>query len=963
MYFLERIAKLLYEENCRDLRNHCLVFPNRRAGLYFLKYLSEQIDKPVWTPAIMTINEFFNSFSHLHVADNEVLLFELYKVYRKVGRSAEGFDEFYFWGDMLLNDFDDIDKYLADAAVLFRNVEDFKNIDLQFGDIDKEKADIIKRFWKNFEPGKPSVEKSDFKTVWSILFDLYSEFKTTLRSLNLAYEGMIFRDVADSFSVTHCPELKWDCVHFIGFNALNRCEETLMKRLQKEALAKFYWDYDNSYIKGGKLNSAGLFLNRNLKFLKNDMPDDWDYNTLLSSDPSLVKRKIIETTSDISQVKLLPDLISLIPGLSPANAHHTAVILSDENLIVPVLTSLPENSGDINITMGYPLKMTGVYSLVKHLLNLQRNATLENGMYYFSHRDVLGILKHQLAVFLLNDEDRKITGEITEKNMFKVPADFIRRTDSLKFMFRVAETPAQLSEFLREILTAISGHPGTGSDADENSPMQNKLSNEFIYRMLLSVNRLDNLIHSPGISFRTETYIRILDKLLRSQSVPFSGEPLSGIQVMGILETRALDFRNIIMLSVNEGILPSVTAASSFIPFSIREAFGLPTINHQESIFAYHFYRLLQRAENVTFVFNSNSDGVRTGEMSRFLIQMKYEHIIEPGILNLNFDIKTPVAVCATLPKSQLHLDRLSSLYLNGENRTVLSPTAINTWLGCRMQFYYRYVNGLKEAEVISSEIDHALFGKILHSIMKNIYDDRTGRSVSKEFLDLVIKNEPGLLEYIDRTVNSNFRTGIEKSPEGNELIIKDILLFFIHRILDVDRSLTPFSVIGLEKLFFFNLDVMIDGVQANLKTGGTIDRIDSLNGCTRIVDYKTGEVALKISDVSVLFVNDRKKDLDGWLQTLLYCEAYLNGNSGSIIKPSIYKIKELSGEDFTDSLKMKSDNTNDTTVENYQMVRSAFIEGLKDTVARIFSRDEPFVMTADQGKCRYCPYRKLCQK
>jgi CRISPR/Cas system-associated exonuclease Cas4 (RecB family) len=963
VYFLERIAKLLYEQNSGEIKNHCLVFPNRRAGLYFLKYYAAQLDKPAWTPAILTINDFFSSFSELVIADSEILLFELYKVYRELNSSAESFDEFYFWGDMLINDFDDVDKYMADAHVLFRNVQDFKNIDYQFGDIDQEQAEIIKRFWKNFEPEKHSPEKAGFKSIWSILNELYTGFNKSLRSRHLAYEGMILRDVAERYLDGKRHELKWKKVHFIGFNALNKCELTVMKKLQEEGLAKFYWDYDNSYIKAGRLNSAGLFMTKNLKTFRNDMPDDWNYETLLSSQNSNIVRNVIETTSDIAQVKLIPYLIDQIPGVSPEDAYHTAIILADENLIVPMLTSLPGNIGDINITMGYPLKMTGVYSLVKHLLNLQRNSSLENDKTYFGYKDVLEILKHQLIEIIINEDGRLIIDEIINKNLFRISSDFLCRSEVLKIIFRRTADPRELSDYLREILSIISADNKNDDEAFQDQIMQKNLRNEFIYSVLLSVNRLETIIKSPDVRFKNETYMRILDKILRNQSVPFSGEPLSGIQIMGFLETRALDFRNIIMLSVNEGILPSVTSGSSFIPFSIREAFGLPLINHQESIYAYHFFRLLHRAENVTFIYNSDSTGLRTGEMSRFLIQMKYEQIIKPSVLNLSFDIKTPASIGPVVEKNDLHMSRLNSLYTDNEGKSVLSPTAINTWLNCRMRFYYRYINGLKEPEVISPEIDHAVFGQILHRIMKSIYCDLVNREISSGFIDSLIRDESYLLNIIDRAINEYYGSDTKRPMSGNDIIIRDILLIYLLKILNADKSVAPFIISDLEKSFHFRLSLELNGKTVEIRTGGNVDRVDRLEGKTRIVDYKTGETAQRINSVKDLFADDRKKDLDGWLQTLLYCEAYLAGNPEVTVRPSIYKVKELSAERSSDILKIREEKNNDLLLDDYQTIREAFLEGLKSLVAIIFNPEEPFRMTNNSGKCGYCPYSSLCQR
>lgn len=963
VYFLERIAKLLYEQNDGDIRNHCIVFPSRRAGLYFLKYYAGQLDKPVWIPSILTINEFFGCFTDLIVADNEILLFELYKVYRQLNKSAESFDEFYFWGEMLLNDFDDVDKYLADAKVLFRNVHDFKNIDYQFGDIDQEQAEIIKKFWKNFEPEKHSPEKTGFISIWSIMNQLYLKFKSTLRSRNLAYEGMILRDVAERYLDGFQPEKKWEKIHFIGFNALNKCELAVMKKLQEEERANFYWDYDNSYIRAGKLNSAGMFMNKNLEIFRNDMPDDWNYETLLTVRNANLSINVIETTSDIAQVKLIPHLIEKMHGLKEDDAHHTAVILADENLIVPVLTSLPADIGDINITMGYPLKMTGVYSLVKHLLDLQRNSSIENNLTYFGYKEVLEILRHQLIGNILDKEEKQIINEITAKNLVRIPSDFLCRSGILKTIFTKMVDPQQLSDYLGEILTIVSASDSNDTEASGDQVMQKKLRNEFIFSMLKSVNRLETIVRSPDVTFSNETYIRILDKILRNQSVPFTGEPLSGIQIMGLLETRALDFRNIIMLSVNEGILPSASSGSSFVPYSIREAFGLPVINHQESIYAYHFFRLLHRAENVTFIYNSDSTGLRTGEISRFITQMKYEQIIKPSFLNLSFDIKTPASIGSEVEKSEVHLKRLHSLYIDNDSPSVLSPTAINTWLNCRMRFYYRYVNGLKEPEVISPEIDYAVFGQILHKIMKSIYNDFMGIEISNVFIEGLINDENHLQNVIDRTVIENYSSDVRQPLRGNDIIIKDILFIYLRNILAAEREIAPFTIIGLEKSVKFMIPLQLKGENKLIRTGGSIDRVDRLEGKTRIVDYKTGETAQKIGSLDDLFADDRKKDLDGWLQTLLYCEAYIANNPDEIVRPSIYKVKELSTEKFSDILKIREDKNSEFFLEDYRVIRESFLEGLKGLLTVIFSTEEPFRMTRIINKCGYCPYSGLCQR
>lgn len=943
--------------------DHCLVFPSRRAGLYFLKYYARQIGKPVWAPVIMTISEFFGSQSDLIVADNELLLFELYKVYRKHNKSAESFDEFYFWGDILLNDFDDVDKYRANVSVLFRNVRDYRNIDNQFGDIDPEQAEIIKRFWKNFEPERLTPQKNGFISIWSILNEMYLSFRDALRVQNMAYEGMIFRDIAEMYLNGEYDKLRWNRIHFIGFNALNECEKTVMLQLQKQGRAYFYWDYDNSYIKKGKLNSAGLFLTGNLRLFNNDMPPDWNYETFLTDQNEGIKRNIIETTSDLAQVKLIPALLDQFPGSSPEDAHHTAIILADEHLIIPLLSSLPANIGDINITMGYPLKMTGIYNLVRSLFNLQRNGVAENGTAIYDYKDVFEVLRHELISNVSEVDTGNIITEIIETNLTRIPSDFICRTENLGVIFRKAGSPLELSDYIREILTLVSVRYNDAENGQHPDKMQQSLSNEFIYRIFLVVNRLDAIVRSPDVSFSNETYIRILDKILRNQSVPFSGEPLSGIQIMGFLETRALDFRNIIMLSVNEGILPSGSKGSSFIPFSLREAFGLPVINHQESIYAYHFFRLLHRAENVTFIYNSDSTGLRTGEMSRFLIQMKYEQIMKPSVINLGFDIRTPVTVSQMIWKEESHLKRLNDLYVDSDKKVILSPSAINTWLNCRMKFYYRYVNGLREPEIISAEIDHAAFGQILHAIMKNIYQGHRGNELTREVLSSVLSDENYLLETIDQAINQNYKQNPLRTISGNDIIVRDILLVYLQRILKTDINISPFAVIELEKQFHFEIFFEHKGNIVKIKAGGNIDRIDVKEGIIRIVDYKTGSASDRIGSISELFEDDREREQDGWLQTIMYCEAYLKANQVKTIQPVIYKVREISAGKHSEKLLIHESRNNDLMLDNYHTIREEFLAGLTDLVNTIFNPDEPFRMTEKTYKCRYCPYSGLCQR
>jgi CRISPR/Cas system-associated exonuclease Cas4 (RecB family) len=365
----------------------------------------------------------------------------------------------------------------------------------------------------------------------------------------------------------------------------------------------------------------------------------------------------------------------------------------------------------------------------------------------------------------------------------------------------------------------------------------------------------------------------------------------------------------------------------------------------------------------VTFIYNSDSTGLRTGEMSRFLTQLKYEQIIKPSVLNLSFDIRTPASIGTEVEKSKLHIKRLQSLYVDDSSKAVLSPTAINTWLNCRMRFYYRYVNGLKEPEVISPEIDHAIFGQILHRIMKSIYNDHLNSELSADYIDSLIKDKRHLHDSINLAISENYSSDVMRPLSGNDVIIKDILSIYLQKILTVDRAFAPFTITGLEKSFRFMFLFQSKGENIKIRTGGNIDRIDRQKDKIRIVDYKTGESAQKISSVGDLFVDDRKKDLDGWLQTLLYCEAYLVENKDISVRPSIYKVKDLTADKFSDFLIIKEDKSSEIVLDDYKSVRGSFLDGLRGVITSIFSSEEPFRMTKNTNKCVYCPYKGLCQR
>ena len=962
--FLGHIAEDLLREYGKKLYSHTLVFPNRRAGLYFTRYLSETAGDVIWSPKVVTINELFSSFSDIKIAEPEYLIFELYSVYKNLNPKAEGFDGFYFWGEMLINDFDNVDKYLVEPARIYSNLRDLKEIDSRFGSLTEEQAAVIRQFWINFSSDSLTGEKEGFLEIWNILPGLYEGLRESLRKSGVAYEGMIFRDLAEKCLAGSLPLLKSDLYHFIGFNALNNCEKIFLKTLKGKGAAKFYWDYDEAFVINDNDHPAGFFIRQNLKDFGNDMPAGWNFRSQNLSEIRETSWKVIDSPSDVSQVKIVSELLSQMPDISSKEGHHSAVILADENLLVPLLTSLPDNAGPVNITMGYPLKFSQVYTLIRFLIELQKNSATIDGTTRFILKDVINLLWHSLVSSSSGESGRILLDRIKKEGSQFITPDAFCDIPALKWIFVRHETPSAVSSWLKKILEDLYYLNNSEDIEDDNSKDDGgeKFRNEFIYRVMLALNRLESILSRSDVVISINTYFRLLDKILRGLNVPFSGEPLSGFQVMGILETRALDFRNLFILSVNEGVLPRTAAGSSYIPHNLREAFGLPTIKHQDSIYAYYFYRLLQRSENVTFIYNSNAEGLRTGEISRFLLQLSLLGTKPPQFNSLEYELNVTKRLPEIIWRSREHILYLEETYL-GSNRKMLSPSAVNTWLTCTMKFFYRYVASIKEPDKPSSELDPVIFGKMLHSLMQKIYSPYLGRLIGGDLIDELKNDNRRIDELIFNILNDTLHNGALTELTGNDNIAGGILKKYCAKILAFDKKIAPFYMSGIEKRVSADFGIDYGNNPVFLTIGGVADRIDTIREINRIVDYKTGNVTREIKSVSSLFDTTDDKRSDAWFQVLMYCEILSMLDKGGKYRPAIYPVRNLVNPDFSEMLTIKRKGEESMILNDYDDIRAEFSEALSLVLEKIFNSDEPFSMTGNLEKCRYCVYARICSR
>ena len=948
--FLAEVAKKILEHKPYPLNEICLVFPNQRAALYFRKHLSELVDQPVWSPAIFTINDLMARLSGLQPAGSLDLLFELYEAYKNLNKQAEPFDDFYFWGELLLNDFDDVDKYRVNASDLFRNIKSIRDLEEQFTHLSPEQIEAIRRFWSTFSETKRSKEQEEFVHIWKILGDLYKKFKTALQEKDLAYEGMIYRMVADKIKAK--DELAWESsyYYFVGFNALNSCEEILFDHLQTIKKAAFFWDYDNYYIRNN-FHEAGLFLRNNIQ--KYPGIDTGSKDLLEKSKKDIAT---VAVPSHTGQAKILSNILGKLDNLNDSSPNNRAIVLADESLISSVIYTFPEEISEVNITMGIPILQTPVSSLIECLTNLQKQMVTIKGQPHFTSSSVIALLSHPYISRFEDIRAVQLKKEINENNLQYLAVNrFIEKTAEGK-LFRTLAKDESIMHYLREVAKLLFA----SFSSEEAS---NTLDQEFLYQLFISINRLEEILSDYKEQLKMDTQIRLLKKALNSVTVPFTGEPLRGLQLMGILETRVLDFDHVIIVSMNEGIFPDVKAPHSFIPYTLRKGFKLPTIEHQDAIYAYYFYRLIQRAKKATLIYNNQNDSTSGGEASRYIHQLRYELPYEIKEYQTGFKINLNHPRPISIPKTPNVL-KLLGKFTNpqDENYRPLSPTGLNTWLDCSLKFYFRYLIGIKPRDELLEGIDARIFGSILHKAIEILYDDFTGKKL--ETADIrKIKNKAN----IDAAIRQAFHDEYSKEKKiideilkkGQPGIIREVIYKYIREILKQDEKVAPLEILGLEKEWTIEFPVKSGGREMQFSIRGAIDRLDKTSEGVRVIDYKTGSDETSASSIKELFERDKHDRRKAVFQTLVYAETYKqNASEEGPLIPGVYKTRDVHDADFDSHLKISKQ-----ILRNYDAVRSEFLEYLKEMLAEMADEELPFEQTSNEKICAYCDFKNICHR
>ena len=956
--FLKLVAADLYKHTKGNLAHTAVVFPNKRAGLFFNEYLAQESDSPIWSPAYVSISELFRSLSPWEVGDPVKLVCELYKIFRWETQSTETLDDFYFWGEMLISDFDDADKNKVDTDKLFSNLQDLRNIMDDYTFIDDEQEEAIRQFFQNFSIERRTALKERFISLWDVLGNIYKGFRESLASQNIAYEGMMYRHVIEHLDVDKLPYEKYV---FVGFNVLNKVEHTLFTQLKDAGKAVFYWDYDEFYMKENRqavTHEAGEFIRRNLRDFPSPLSGELFKNL---SKPKEVH--YIASSTENAQARYLPQWIR---NNLTTPEKETAVVLCNEALLQPVLHSLPAEVKHVNITMGFPLSQTPVYSFLIALLELHTHGfNFKSGRYTF--QSVVTLLKHPYTRQLTGQAEL-LEKELTRNNRFYPLPGELGKDEFLTRLFTPLSGNLNLCIRLSETLQQVAGIYQANTSGTEDTDAFNQLYRESLFKAYTTINRFRTLIEEDELTVQSETFRRLLVKVLSTTNIPFHGEPAIGMQVMGVLETRNLDFRHLVLLSVNEGQLPKSGGDSSFIPYNLRKAFGMTTIEHKIAVYAYYFYRLLQRAERITLMYNTSSDGLNRGEWSRFMLQflIEWPHPITRQFLEAGQSPQGTSPI--TVEKTPDVMRRMQSLFdVRANPKAKFSPSALNYYLDCPLKFYYRYVAGLSAPDEVSAEIDSATFGSIFHYAAEHIYKDLTthGKVINKEALETLLRNEVKLQDYVDTAFKKLFfNVPQNEKPEYNgvQLINSAVIARYLKQLLQNDLRYAPFTFIASEMEVDEPIDIQTPKGVIKSRIGGIIDRMDSKDGTLRIVDYKTGGDADTPPHVESLFIPDKKRS-NYVFQTFLYAAIMCRKQPTMKIAPALLYIHRAATETYSPVIQMGESRKPKEAVEDFSKYEKEYRERLQGLLEEIFNPEKSFTQTEIIEKCTYCDFKALCKR
>jgi len=964
--FLQLVAEDLFRKYGTELSDITVVFPNNRARLFFNEQLANVAKVPIWSPQYVTIQELFRQHSTLEIPDTLKLVSDLFSVYNEEVPRKETFDEFYFWGEILLGDFDDVDKNMVNAITLFTNIREQAEFIDTFEHLTEEQKESLRIFFRNFSPDMRTELKERFMQLWDSLIFVYRGFKEKLLSQGLAYEGMLNRTVVEQLKTKGTDKYQSKKYVFIGFNVLNKCEKELFKILQNAGKTHFYWDYDTFYI-DKKHHEAGTFIRENLLLFPNELS-----KTHFSQFNTGEKRQItfVSASTENAQAKFLNDHLNKTMQTGIYEEKDIAVVLCNESLLLPVLHSVPDRIKDINVTMGFPLLQTPAYSLVKNLLEMQVAADEKRSGFRFRYDRIIPALKHPY-IRITMPETGDLIDDLTNNHRFYPTLEELHKTENLRLLFTPAETSEALVSWLLQMIRFVAScykqeNAGSEKYTDEKELVYDDLYKEALFRIYTQINRIHLLLKNDNIQLSFNTLTKLLKNMLASITIPFSGEPVKGMQIMGFLETRNLDFKNIVLLSVNEGILPKSGKESSFIPHNLRKGYEMTTIEHKNSLYAYYFYRFLQRASTITLVYNTAAEGMNRGEMSRFMLQLLAETGFDIQMQDIRSNIRVVEPQAIEVKKTSEIISYLISKYDTRQNeKAYFSPSALNHLINCSLRFYFKYVLQLKAKEELTEDVEASMFGTIFHKSAEILYHDKIGRIIQTEELISLSKNRKKLEEIVDFIFKTEyFKLDTKaKMPEytGEQLINRKVVVDFLQKLVQLDAQYAPFSMLESEQSVLEKMELDTPSGKVEIKIGGIVDRMDKKEDILRIVDYKTGGTPYKPSGVISLF-EQRKDRADYIFQAFLYA-VILNRKPEvrQTVKPVLFYIHKA-GKDYSPDIYFMEDKKS-VPIDSIAPYEEEFRAHLNKLICDLFDKNVSFEQTPVVEKCLYCDYRDICRR
>ncbi len=935
--FIKVVARDIIKRFGTDLRDVTIVFPNKRAGIFMNQQLAACSDRPVWAPNYRTISELFHSLSEYTLCDDITAVCELYKAYTANIENAETLDQFYGWGEVILSDFDDVDKHMVDAQKLFLNIRDIKEIE-KSSFLTPEQEQTLKKFFSDFSIEENTKLKENFLRLWNKMGEIYTHFNKNLRNKGILYEGALYKDVVQKLPESFAKTSLHQQYLFVGFNVLNEVEKALFQFLKDKGKALFYWDYDNMYVKQNTHFEAGTFIRQNLIDFPNSLPEE-HYNHFNQEK----QIEFIATSSDNTQARYIPEWLQ---ENMTTPEHETAIVLCNEQLLQPVLHSLPDDTTsrpvkEVNITMGFPLIDTPIYSFIHAAITLQTDGY---------------------------DEERQCFRTSQIKTISNHP--YFTRLDK-NLLIQPHRSNIDLLTYLRTILEQLAAT--FTPDENTTGKVLQQLYNEALYRTHQIICRFLRMTEDGTLDIQINTLRRLLLNVLGSSTIPFHGEPAVGLQVMGVLETRNLDFKHILMLSVNEGMLPKQANDTSFIPYHLRESFGLTTAKHKIAVYAFYFYRLLQRAERITFMYNIATEGVSKNEISRFLLQLLAEtdFNIKTTFLQSNQSTIAPEKI--TVEKSDEILKILINNYdSKREWSRALSPSAINTYIDCPLKFYFQQVAGIRIPKDPQEGMDAALFGTTFHEAAELIYKklcERDNHILKSDLEELLENHEAALRPYID---NAFIKVFFDGKPEkafynGELLIARKVISSYLKQLLRYDATLENLCIESMEQEYYRVTPVNAGSRQVDIKLGGKIDRLDTVMMADdvtgtpiktlRVVDYKTGgSPETKKIEMETLFKSHKQRP-SYIFQTFLYSWV-ISEIMDMPVSPALFYVHRSNTEDYDPTVSFDGEK-----VKDFRKIKKDFKEGLDGALSEIFNPEIPFTQTTVSDKCSYCDYKCLCRK